>query len=80
MTDFNVRFNPTNEFKVTVKTGGVGVPARFTDLIDFDGDETYAYGDFISVDGATHFDDIVRFKSAPIIVQQCGPGACGNPS
>lgn len=42
MTDFNVRFNPNNEFKVTVKTGGVGVPARFSDLIDYDiGDGEY---------------------------------------
>lgn len=37
MTDFNVRLNRNNNFKVTVKTGGVGVPARFSDLIDFDG-------------------------------------------
>tara|TARA_R110000868_G_scaffold26661_14_gene102448 strand:- start:3405 stop:4196 length:792 start_codon:yes stop_codon:yes gene_type:complete len=47
---------------------------------NFDDDATYSYGDFISVNGTTHFDDIVRYKSAPVMIQQCGPGACGNPS
>lgn len=27
-----------------------------------------------------YFDDIVRFKSAPVIVQSCGANACGNPA
>ena len=46
---------------------------------NFNGDETYAYGDPIDLSDATHFDDIVRYKTAPIIVQLCGPGTCGNP-
>ena len=44
------------------------------------GSETYYSGSVISVSGTTHFDDIVRYKTAPIIVQKCGPGLCGNPS
>jgi uncharacterized protein YrzB (UPF0473 family) len=39
MTDFNIRLGQQQKFKVTVQTGGVGVPARFSDLIDFDGDD-----------------------------------------
>lgn len=31
------------------------------------------------IEGTTYFDDILRWKSAPIIVQQCGSGTCGNP-
>lgn len=27
-----------------------------------------------------YFDDIVRFKTAPVIVQSCGSNACGNPA
>lgn len=27
-----------------------------------------------------YFDDIVRFKTAPVIVQSCGTNACGNPA
>lgn len=30
-------------------------------------------------EGATYFDDIVRFRTAPGIVQDCGKNACGNP-
>lgn len=41
MTDYNIKLGSQSDFKVTVQTGGLGVPARFTDLIDFDGDETY---------------------------------------
>lgn len=36
-------------------------------------------GDPVDVEGNTYFDDIVRWKTAPIIVFQCGDGACGNP-
>ena len=41
MTDYNVRLGSQTDFKIKVTTGGLGVPARFTDLIDFDGEETY---------------------------------------
>jgi prepilin-type N-terminal cleavage/methylation domain-containing protein len=32
--------------------------------------------------GATngYFDDLVRFKTAPVIIQSCGSNACGNPA
>jgi prepilin-type N-terminal cleavage/methylation domain-containing protein len=30
--------------------------------------------------GTTYFDDIVRFKTAPVIIQSCGSNACGNPA
>jgi prepilin-type N-terminal cleavage/methylation domain-containing protein len=29
---------------------------------------------------ATYFDDIVRFRTAPMIIQLCGANACGNPA
>jgi prepilin-type N-terminal cleavage/methylation domain-containing protein len=34
----------------------------------------------IGISGATHFDDIVRWRTAPIIIQLCGSNACGNPA
>lgn len=33
-----------------------------------------------TIDGADYFDDIVEFRTAPIIIQGCGAGSCGNPS
>lgn len=36
-------------------------------------------GDPIDVEGNTYFDDIVRWKTGPVLVFQCGDGACGNP-
>ena len=29
---------------------------------------------------ANHFDDIVRYESAAVMIQNCGAGACGNPN
>ncbi len=34
----------------------------------------------IDVDGATKFDDVVRWRTAPMIIQLCGTNACGNPA
>lgn len=36
-------------------------------------------GDPIDLEGDTYFDDIVRWKTGPVLVFQCGDGACGNP-
>lgn len=36
MTDYNVRLSKKLEFKVTGTSGGVQVPARFEDLVNFD--------------------------------------------
>ncbi len=30
--------------------------------------------------GTSYFDDIVRWRTAPMIVQMCGTNACGNPA
>jgi hypothetical protein len=29
---------------------------------------------------SNYFDDIVRFRTAPVIIQTCGSNACGNPA
>lgn len=34
----------------------------------------------IEIDDATYFDDITRWRSAPIVIQLCGSSACGNPA
>lgn len=28
----------------------------------------------------SHFDDLLRYTTAPVIIQMCGAGACGNPA
>ena len=40
MNSFNVRLGRQNKYKVTVTSGGVQVPARMEDLINFDGTNT----------------------------------------
>ena len=36
MTDYNVKLSRKNKYKVTGLKGGVQVPAKFEDLVDFD--------------------------------------------
>lgn len=43
-----------------------------------DGDEVFVQGNPIGIEGNTYFDDIVRWKTAPIFIQGCGESACGN--
>lgn len=45
-----------------------------------DNDTTFVQDDPITVEGSTYFDDIVRWRTAPMLIQLCGSGACGNPS
>jgi prepilin-type N-terminal cleavage/methylation domain-containing protein len=40
----------------------------------------FVQNDRVDASGATHFDDIVRWRTKPIITQLCGDGSCGNPS
>ncbi len=44
-----------------------------------DADDIYVQGDPIDINGAGYFDDIVQWKTGPVITFQCGSGACGNP-
>ena len=37
-------------------------------------------GDPIGIAGTGEFDDVVRWRTAPLIVQQCGDNSCGNPA
>jgi len=34
----------------------------------------------VKAEGASYFDDIVRYRTAPTLIQECGKNACGNPS
>ncbi len=54
-----------------------GTDAQF---VNSDGDDAYALGIVNANSDHTHFDDITRFDTAPIMIQLCGAGACGNPS
>jgi prepilin-type N-terminal cleavage/methylation domain-containing protein len=38
------------------------------------------YGNLNGLSTTAHFDDIVRFATAPNMIQKCGANACGNPS
>ncbi len=45
-----------------------------------DADVTFVQDDVHSTIGSTYFDDIVRWRPAPLIIQLCGTNACGNPA
>lgn len=45
-----------------------------------DGGGTYVQDSPISISDTSYFDDIVRFRTAPLMIQLCGAGACGNPA
>ncbi|MBY0508623.1 MAG: type II secretion system GspH family protein [Rhodospirillaceae bacterium] len=45
-----------------------------------DGDATFAQGDEDALATVAHFDDLVVFETAPLMIFRCGSGACGNPS
>jgi len=40
----------------------------------------FTQGDYVGTADTAHFDDLVRWRTAPIIIQSCGTNACGNPS
>jgi prepilin-type N-terminal cleavage/methylation domain-containing protein len=44
------------------------------------GAPSYIQNDPIGVTGVNFIDDIVRWRTAPFVVQLCGSNACGNPS
>lgn len=60
------------------RSGGGGQDLNAAD--DTGGTPTFAKGQINSTNSTAHFDDIVRFKTAPLIVLQCGANACGNPA
>lgn len=45
-----------------------------------DTDRVFVQDDFHAQTGSTYFDDIVRWRTAPMIIQLCGTNACGNPA
>ncbi len=58
--------------------GQTGVSASGQDE-NRDSDPVLATGSENSSSTTSHFDDITRHMSVPVMIQQCGPGACGNP-
>jgi len=65
------------------ETTGTQIPADGISTVEpenADADDLYYQDDSTLVSGTTYFDDIVRWRSKPIIVQMCGDGACGNPA
>ncbi len=58
----------------TTPCGGAGQAENLSD------DNAFVQDDPVDMTGDTHFDDIVRWRSAPLIIQLCGSNACGNPA
>jgi prepilin-type N-terminal cleavage/methylation domain-containing protein len=75
----NRHFGYHEDDTVGTQISGASGTSTVEDL-NGDGNSTYIQDDFDSALDAGYFDDIVRWRSKPIIVQMCGDGACGNPS
>ena len=43
------------------------------------GGPAFFQGSLNELRGPTHFEDVVRWRTAAFIIQSCGPAACGNP-
>lgn len=64
----------TMSVDVYSQTGGGGAQDE-----NSNDNNAFAYGSYIGTSGDTHFDDIVRFMTAPYMILRCGSNACGNP-
>lgn len=78
-----ISHGPDRAYGRQMTVGGAALPAApFSST--FEGDNsagpTYRQSDYSSdKSGTTYFDDIVRWRSAPFVIQQCGANSCGNP-
>ncbi|HVI51400.1 MAG TPA: prepilin-type N-terminal cleavage/methylation domain-containing protein [Candidatus Sulfotelmatobacter sp.] len=43
------------------------------------GGPAFFQGPLNETNGPSHFDDVVRWRTAAFVIQSCGPAACGNP-
>ncbi len=77
-----VSHGPNRHYGYTEELGTL-IPAIGGSTVEDDNDNTdstYIQDVFTMAPGAAYFDDIVRWRSKPIVVQMCGDGACGNPA
>jgi len=61
-----------------ITTGAYSSSATQTE--NENGDKTFVQDIYYPLSGSSYFDDIVRWRTAPMIVQLCGTNACGNPA
>ena len=85
-----ISYGPDLTYANTATTGAARPPAAYTfGATDASGRNNpanhgtatvaFAQGDYVGTPSTAHFDDLVRWRTAPIIIQGCGPNACGNP-
>jgi len=74
--------NRSNGFRAQI--GGTALTAANTSAFEgdnSDGNPAYRQDEYNGNSaGGSFFDDIVRWRTAPFIVQLCGANACGNPA
>ena len=64
---------------------GTPLPNRFAQAAggqfeNSNSDVVFSTGSVATIETTAHFDDILRFATAPQMIVACGIGACGNPS
>lgn len=78
-----ISHGPDRSYGRQMTVGGAAIPAApFASTFEQDNSTgpTYRQSDYSSDKaGTTYFDDIVRWRSAPFVIQQCGANSCGNP-
>ncbi len=64
------------------QVGGTAITDPFSsvpELANSNG-SPFVQDDYNGVRGTGYFDDLVRWRSAPMMIQLCGSNACGNPA
>lgn len=80
-----VSHGPDRAFAYAASTGTVQTDPHGSAATDPQGrnavtsNANFIQDDVRPVAGVGYFDDIVRWRTKPLFVQQCGSGACGNP-
>jgi prepilin-type N-terminal cleavage/methylation domain-containing protein len=77
-----ISHGPDRAYGFSVQTGiqgGADAGPSTPQLANSNG-TPFVQDDVIQLPGTTFFDDIVRWRSAPFIIQLCGANACGNPA
>lgn len=79
-----ISHGPNRAFGFRTSVGGAALSSPYQSSFEednSDGNPAYRQHDYTPTkDSASHFDDLVRWRSAPMIIQMCGNNACGNPA
>lgn len=77
-----ISHGPNRSFGYFAGTGSqvTGTTGSTAETTNGTAGEPFTQGEYIPTQGTDYYDDIVRWRSAPMLIQLCGTNACGNPA